>query len=71
MVFLIISGEILILPNFKWVVGEKEEGSLPAQNHYQPVKGFLKKFNTKFYWIRFQRQKLRIVEQRRNNETIE
>ena len=47
MVFLVISGEILVLPNFKWVLGEKEESSLPAQNYYLPDRGFLKKMQHK------------------------
>ena len=33
MTFLFISGEIVILTNFKWVLGEKEESSLPAHDH--------------------------------------
>ena len=47
MVFLIISGEILILPNFKWVLGEEEESSLLAQDHYLPDSSFFKKIQRK------------------------
>ena len=53
MTLLFISGEIVILANFKGVLGEKEENSLPAHDHYLP-----KKNNTKFYLIRFPTTKI-------------
>ena len=36
MTFLVISGEKVISANFKWVLGEKEEISLLAHDHYLP-----------------------------------
>ena len=50
MTFLIISGEIVILPNFKWVLAEKEKVHYQLTTTTFQIKVFRKKITQSFTW---------------------